>query len=143
MKVQIKMADGREGFLPKKAKGDVGWDLMTSSDVTISHGELVKIPLAIIVDLGGVHAIVKEKSSLAAQGVEVHGGVMDRSFRKEWQLILRYLKPASYYPEKVTFARGVKVAQFILFAEYEVNISQVPEVEDTWNRGSFGSTGSF
>lgn len=129
------------GFLPTRGTVDAaGWDLRTPYTITLMPGELLLVKLAIMSALPpGQVAIMKEKSGLALKGLEVHGGVIDSDYRGEWGVILR-----NGGSEKLFFAAGDKIAQFIL-----VNYSSEPLIQvsveelGTTSRGAgaYGSTG--
>lgn len=117
---------------------DVGWDVMTPMHVSLPVGKLVRVPLGLAWQpKPGLHAIMKEKSGLAAKGMHILGGVIDGDYRGEWQVILYNSGPQTLY-----FDAGMKIAQFIVIQGIVETVENVEELNLT-NRGEggFGSTG--
>lgn len=138
MKIKIKKL--KEGIkMPKyHHPGDVGMDLFALEDVLIPpgghqsffHGFALEFPI-------GFAAIIKDKSSLAMNGLHALGGVFDAGFRGEYNTRLVNLSDKPYHVEK-----GDKVSQLIIYPVEIVELEESEELSDSARgTGQFGSTG--
>lgn len=129
----------KEAFAPQKSEVDsIGWDVRTPIAFSLLPLELKRVPIGIYWEPPeGFHAIMKERSGLANRGVEIHGGVIDSSYRGEWMVVMR--NSSDSLPQ--TFAPGDKIAQFIVLRESLAEVLVVPELGQTARgAGGFGST---
>jgi dUTP pyrophosphatase len=127
--------------LPTKKDEDVGWDLYCSEYIFIPVGKIMPVRIGIKTAIErGYAAIIKEKSGLAKDGVEVHGGVIDSGYRGEWLVLVK-----NNTESPLCFYQGQKVAQFILIKNESAIMVAVDEEEQLGDsvRGvnGFGSTG--
>src|SRR4051812_33587591 len=79
------------GKIEKATRHSAAFDLFYSGDQPLI---LTDTPVAIPTNVRtifspGLAAIIKEKSGLALQGIELKGGVIDADYRDEWKVIAR------------------------------------------------------
>jgi dUTP pyrophosphatase len=126
--------------IPTKAHpGDLGFDLYASEAVTLHPDEATLVPCGISIQFpymfGG---IIKDRSSMALQGILTCGGVIDNGYRGPIGVMMRTISRSN-----VIILKGHKIAQLILVrtSDFE-KIEEVDELDVT-PRGShgFGSTG--
>lgn len=146
----------REGWFVRPRRGDVGYDLRSVIDFNLDSLRNVKIPTGVHIHLAdrthspghplydpqelsvGYYAKVEDRSSMAAKGITVLGGIIDPSYRGEIFIVLQNCGAAQH-----VFKAGDKIAQLIFHqvaAHFDVSI--VDNLMDSV-RGSdgFGSTG--
>jgi len=138
MKVKIKRLKP-DAILPTYAHpGDVGMDLYSLEDYTLESGERHFFLLGFALEFEhGFAAIVKDKSSMAKNGLHTMGGVFDAGFRGEYNVELVNLGQEQYKIEK-----GNKIAQLIIYPVAIAELEEATELSDSSRGlGQFGSTG--
>jgi len=141
--IKVEVIEG--GRLPTKAHAsDAGFDVYAPKDVYIAPGEVVKIPLALKLNLPeGCWARVETKSGLGAQGMLVYAGVIDRGYCGEINCIATNLKTHGHC-QNILVKKGEKLCQ-ITMNPYSENfyMTEVDKIENNTDRGEggFGSTG--
>lgn len=136
MKVKV----GDFGYLPTRSHiTDAGMDLYAPKPVVLPAGGLVKVHLDIAVQLPvSTYGKIEGRSSLAARGVDVLGGVVDEGYRGEIAVVLK-----NNSDFRLEFNRGDRIAQLIVQPYIAVTPELVDELDDTERgAGGFGSTGS-
>jgi dUTP pyrophosphatase len=162
--IQVELVPG--GTLP--TKGDpqaAGYDLYAriDSEITLSPGERVIVPVGIKTFMPiGWRGRICDRSGLAAkQGIHTLAGLIDSSFRNEWQVVLINLSRPSYsldegcedgccLPEiwedseqNFKIKPNMRIAQVCFERVDEVSLELVPSISIEGDRGGgFGSTGS-
>lgn len=131
--------------LPQKmTDGSVGFDLTCPKEVTIAVGGLEKIPLGFAMrpeaqtDVMSFYPQIKARSSFAAKGVDVLGGVIDRDSNGFLFVVMENRSQATVHIEV-----GERFAQTV-FLQYchGVQFHEVDELPVTERgEGGFGSTG--
>lgn len=127
---------------------DAGLDLRATEDVFIPVGStaLIKTSLSIEVPEGWVGKI-DDRSSMAAKGLIVGGGVVDALYNGELSVILHNFSNKSDarcfgFEKGYQVKKGDKIAQMLL---YRVNTADVVETKEIWTgpRGNkaLGSSG--
>jgi len=140
-KLRVKSLGGK---IPTKAhKTDEGYDLYSNENIAIRPGETVKISTGICLGLPeGYWAKIYDRSSMAAKGLLVGGGVIDMGYRGE---VLVCMTNLSNGLEDDTYLinKGDKIAQFVLKRHNHKDIVEVDSLDET-ERGEkgFGSSGS-
>ena len=118
---------------------DAGYDLYSAADVTILPWSKELIPTDIaIMGPKGTYARIADRSGMALKhSLHVMGGVVDRPYRENVQVILYNASQTPYHVRG-----GDKVSQFVLEQHLKPPISVVESLPAT-ARGSagFGSTG--
>ena len=123
-----------------KTPGAACFDAVSTIDVTINPGDIVKIPLGFSLAFEqGYAALVFARSGLASGNgiVMANGvGVIDSDYRGECGAILTNI---SKEPFHVT--RGMRVCQIAIVPAPAVELKEVSELDATERKGGFGSTG--
>ena len=137
-----------QGKIEKATKESAAFDLFYDGkdDMFIEWGKLHKVPTGVITEFSpSLVVIIKEKSGMALQGFEVHGGVIDADYREEWLVIGRAEYNGYAAATGITLKPGQKIAQFVLveipkitFSDF-VNQSKIVFKDDK-REGGFGST---
>jgi len=120
---------------------DLGYDLYAAYDTTLWVGRSTKIHTGIAVELPGYGFLIRDRSSMAARGIIVSGGVIDAGYRGEIVVVLTNLSTPTTTAEFIR--AGDKIAQMIPFRpETHWLVSVVKQLSGS-DRGSggFGSTG--
>ena len=125
--------------MPVKAhQGDLGYDIFADEDVTLSQGEykLISTGISVFTTSYNWGFIIKDRSSMACNGLFIHGGVIDSGYTGEVKVLLHNV--SGHYEIK----NGDKIAQLIPTETISFEIEEVNELFKT-KRGSkgFGSTG--
>lgn len=125
--------------LPRKDKGNNGWDLSSIEDVTLQPGERALVNTGLVCNFpDNIYGLIWPRSGLAVkQGIDVLAGLIDSSYRGEIKVAL-----INHSDEVVVLPAGSKVAQMIIQREIEVEFDFVNTI-DTTSRGDkgFGSSG--
>lgn len=138
MKIKIKRMHA-DAKLPNYAHpGDVGLDMYSLEDVTVSPGQHVRIYNGFGLEFPeGYGAFVKDKSSISKAGLHTMGGVFDAGYRGEYNVHLVNLSDQSYEIKK-----GDKVAQLVILPVVIAELEEVDTLSESARaEGSFGSTG--
>ncbi len=128
--------------IPTKANpNDAGYDLYATETLTVLAGTTFKVQTGIHMAIPeGYYGRVADRSSMAAKGLHVVGGVIDSAYRGEIQVLMINNTNAVY-----TLQAGQKFAQIIItkICELEpvvVELSDLPDSER--GSGGFGSSGA-
>lgn len=118
--------------------GDVGLDVHSLEDMSVSPGEHVRLYTGFAMEFPhGYAAIVKDKSSISKAKLHTMGGVFDAGYRGEYNIHLVNLGDTTYEIKK-----GDKIAQIVMLPVAVPTIEEVTELsESERGEGSFGSTG--
>ncbi len=138
MKIKIKKIK-ENAKLPKyHHPGDVGMDLYSMEEYTITPGERHYFYHGFGLEFPeGYAAIIKDKGSISKAGLHTMGGVFDAGFRGEYNTLLVNLSDEPY-----TVEEGDKVAQVVIFPVAIAELEEVEELsESSRGLGRFGSTG--
>ena len=132
----------REGArLPEYATaGAAGLDLYACLDAAleIPAGEGVLVPTGWAVAIpSGYVGLVRDRSSLAVQGLLTVAGVIDSDYRGEVLVAMRNAGTAPMLIES-----GRRVAQMLIITSPQVTVEELSELPQTARgAGGFGSTG--
>lgn len=160
--LKVKKLDPR-AILPTVANPgeDLGYDLYALEDTILRHGEVTKVRTGIAAWEKNYRAtlaeryglILRDRSSMAAKGISVGGGVIDAGYRGEIVVMLtlhnkgciREIEPGGNY-RRFAYGYQIKAGDKIAQAlPIRVMTDQVVEVSDidVTARGAdgFGSTG--
>ena len=130
-----------EDRLPEYATaGAAGLDLYacldTPMELAAGDGVLIATGIAVAIPRGHV-GLIRDRSSLAAQGVLTVAGVIDSDYRGEVLVAMRNAEttPALIQP-------GQRVAQMLIIPCPQLLVEELPELPATARgAGGFGSTG--
>lgn len=120
---------------------DLGYDLYALEDVQLNPGRMTPIRTGVAVEyVGGLKMgfLVRDRSSMASQGVAVFGGAIDAGYRGEVKVIMFRMGGSIFDIHK-----GDKIAQLVPIPVYAYG--GVVEADDLSNSGredkGFGSSG--
>ncbi|MHB8503146.1 MAG: dUTP diphosphatase [Candidatus Acidiferrales bacterium] len=116
---------------------DLGFDLYLPHDVRFLEGQTQKIPLGVAVELERHGFLMQDRSSLAARGIFLTGGVIDAGYRGELHAVLTLSSGYS-----CSLKAGDKVAQLVPVPVIAGEVAEVTELSasDRGEKG-FGSSG--
>ena len=100
-----------EAQMPTKGSEEAaGWDISTTSQFVLGPGERKLVSTGIAIDIPkGFYGRIAARSSLALQGIDVAGGVVDSDYRGEVKVIL-----SNASSQEKTFEVGDRVAQMVI-----------------------------
>ena len=142
MELKLTVKKLREGArLPEYATaGAAGLDLYACLDAAleIAAGEGVLVPTGWAVAIPSGHVgLVRDRSSLAVQGLLTVAGVIDSDYRGEVLVAMRNAGTAPTLIES-----GQRVAQMLIITSPQVTVEELTELPQTARgAGGFGSTG--
>lgn len=127
--------------LPTKAHpDDLGWDLYSPDNFVLYRGEVRLVPIGIRIELPtGYGALIKDRSSMAAKGIHILGGVIDNGYRGE--IIIMF-----YNVNRLTkgFSAGGKIGQLILIPVVNsIIVEQIVSNETVRGEKGFGSSNTY
>lgn len=131
------------GFKLEKRLLDAGYDLRCPEDVTIHPGQVVTIDTGLCIGFNDdIMGLVTPKSGMGSNGMGVANtvGIIDPSYRGNGDRLL--VKVRSWNNQPLEFTRGQKFAQIVFLRIPQLIMEEVDELEDTEDRGGFGSTGT-
>ena len=130
-------------ILPRRIHSyDAGYDLFAREDATLQPGDMptpMRTGIALCIPSGHV-GIIKPRSSLGVQGIQVYGGVIDSGYRGEVIVLLGSVQCGQTFRIKA----GARIAQLVVARIYTEDILEVSsELLGVTDRGvgGFGSTG--
>ncbi len=125
--------------LPRKDKGNNGWDLSSIEDVSLDPGERALVNTGLVCNFPeNIYGLIWPRSGLAVnRGLDTLAGLIDSSYRGEIKVAL-----INHSDENVFLRAGSKIAQMIIQREVEVEFDFVNSIDAT-SRGDkgFGSSG--
>ncbi|MAJ61403.1 MAG: hypothetical protein CL936_14935 [Deltaproteobacteria bacterium] len=134
------------GHMPiRGTDGSAGLDLIVPTMVSCAAGKVTKISLGLRMALPrGTFGIIASRSSLAAKGLTVAGGIVDNDYRNLVSVVLY-----NFSPDDHQFYAGDRCAQLLILCSPFVDamlhrnhaMVQVNQLEATTREGGFGSTG--
>lgn len=136
--LRIKLLSAAATCPRRQSDGAAGYDLHSAVAIVIGSGSCSMVPIGISLALPeNTYGRIACRSSLAAKGLSVEGGVIDRDYRGELKVLLRN-------HERIDFEINVgdRIAQLIIEKIATPDVIVVDELEES-ERGSggFGSTG--
>eukprot|EP00435_Cladocopium_sp_Y103_P040980 s704_g11.t1 len=136
--LKVKLLNDAASLPTRSTTGSAGLDLCSTQEYRVAAGEHQLIKTGLAVELPrGTYGRIASRSGLAAHGIEVSAGVIDRDFRGEVKVLIRNLSGREFWVRQ-----GDRIAQLIVEKVMEVEVSQVESLsETTRGRRGFGSTG--
>ncbi|WP_175417968.1 dUTP diphosphatase [Marinitoga sp. 1138] len=123
----------------KKHWTDAGYDIRSKIDIEIKPMQRAIIPTGLTMKIPYKHVgIIKERSSFAAKGIVVTGGVIDSEYRGEVRVIMLNLGE-----ETLKINAGDRIAQILIvpvLLHAEILLGKAEEDTERGTKG-FGSTG--
>ena len=137
------LAEGARAPVVAHPGEDLGYDVFALEAVELWARAAVRVRTGIAVEARhpetgtGLGLLVRDRSSMAARGVAVTGGVIDAGYRGEIQILLTNLTD-----EAIRLEAGDKIAQMIPVPVLTGVVSVVADLADS-NRAEkgFGSSG--
>ncbi len=119
-------------------EGDAGLNVYTMEEGIIGPGQRWLFPLGFAMEFpSGYVALMKDRSSMAKNGLHCLGGVFDAGYRGEYNVLLVNLSDQPYHVQ-----RGDKIAQLVVQPVTIAEIVETTELSDSARgTGGFGSTG--
>lgn len=127
-------------IIPTKAHDiDAGFDLYTKEYQEVYPNEPygTKVHTGVAVDIPeGYFGLICGRSSLAAQGLDILGGVVDAGYHGELVVV-------TYQNDLLTLMKGSKIAQLVILPLPSFTAVEVGEFDTVTKRGTkgFGSSG--
>ena len=124
----------------KTYASDAGFDLSSCEDGVIEPGEIAKkINTGVGFELpAGLFGLIRDRSSLAAKGLVITGGVIDSDYRGEITIMLTNMGK-----EPFTYKAGDRIAQVIILPCGFFTFVDAAALDTTARAaGGFGSTGT-
>lgn len=122
----------------KKHNNDAGWDLCCTEDFKIKEKSVKIINTGVSANIPeGYVGIIKDRSSMAANGFITGGGVIDSGYSGEIKVILYNMN----YNE-APFKAGERIAQIVVVPcklDMDIKEGKAPQVDLRGDKG-FGST---
>lgn len=119
-------------------EGDACMDMYADMDAVLYPHETVIIKTGIAVEIPeGFEGIVRGRSGLATQGINVHIGTIDATYRGDVGVIV-----TNNSLQLFGIHKGNRIAQFTVKPVYPVHLTEVEELSET-ERGEqgYGSSG--
>lgn len=145
------LKNGHENNLLTPAKGDVGWDLVASSEPQIVYtDDSKKTVLYVEYDTGvaiqppeSFFALVFPRSSISKYELSLANsvGVIDAGYRNSIKLRFRFLGK-KLTKKSLIYQKGDKIGQLVFMPSFNLSAHQTDSLEDSQRGlGGFGSTG--
>ena len=148
--ISVYKYDPRAKVPTRNIATDAGADLYALDDVFIPLGSTVAIPTGLAINVpSGFVGKIEDRSSMAANGLKVAGGVIDAGYSGQISVILNNLTfdkhrdpntPEGFFTNGYTgyqIKAGDRIAQILL---YQVNLTGFMNTSILWNseRGKRG-----
>lgn len=137
MSIRIISASSGSCITPSKAHSDDGgFDLYaaTEANFIVHPGEVARIPTGYCWEIPqGYVGIIKDRSSMAMQGLHCVAGVIDSSYRGEVCVLMTNLTN-----ESIWIPQGFKIAQLLIVAIHPANSIELVGALSETTRGTAG-----
>lgn len=127
-----------DGIIPVRRMDSAGYDCFPRVSGTINPLSRARIPLGFAAEFpDSMVALLLDKSGVGNRGVTRMGGVVDSSYRDEWQAILYNSTHEPYH-----FEPSKAIIQVVFVPFFDLKIVTVDELTgSTRGAAGFGSTG--
>ena len=118
---------------------DTGFDVYAVEDrmIPAQGSSVVDVGLEVAYITEGYWFKIEGRSGLGFKhGITPHGGIIDNSYRGGTNIKLYNLSDTDYYVKS-----GDRIAQFVIYKNYNVNMSEGETIETTRGQKGFGSSG--
>lgn len=130
-----------DAILPTKGYlTDTGYDLYALEDIHLDPDQTLKVKTGIAIEFPENYwGKIQGRSSLAREGIDILGGIIDTSYRGE---IIVCLHNSNIYCDR-NYKKGSRIAQLVIHQLHNFPIEEVTEFSTQTERGDsgFGSTG--
>jgi dUTP pyrophosphatase len=136
--IKVKLLDENATQPTQGTPGSAGFDLYATSNHTVYHGALVRIPTGIALQIPeGYAGFIWPRSGMAIRyGFDTHAGLIDSDYTGEISVA-----GMNHGDRPIEIKKGDRIAQ-IVFSPVMALMQLVNELDDTERgSGSFGSTG--
>ena len=142
MSLKVKRLTETAKLPVKNQEGDMGYDIFSDEDITLTTNHKKKIKTGIAIELPeGYGAFVVGRSGLTSRTLlRINLGVIDNGYRGELHIMNDVIYKGSN--ETVRIKKGDKIAQMIVLPIFDGEVVEVEELSETV-RGDkgFGSSG--
>ena len=142
MSLKVKRLTETAKLPVKNQEGDMGYDIFSDEDITLTTNKKDKISTGIAIELPkGYGAFLVGRSGLTSKTLlRINLGVIDNGYRGELHIMNDIIYKGSN--ETVRIEKGDKIAQMIILPIFDGEVVEVDEVSET-DRGDkgFGSSG--
>ena len=142
MSLKVKRLTETAKLPVKNQEGDMGYDIFSDEDITLTTNKKDKISTGIAIELPkGYGAFLVGRSGLTSKTLlRINLGVIDNGYRGELHIMNDIIYKGSN--ETVRIEKGDKIAQMIILPIFDGEVVEVNEVSKT-DRGDkgFGSSG--
>ena len=142
MSLKVKRLTETAKLPVKNQEGDMGYDIFSDEDITLTTNNKDKISTGIAIELPkGYGAFLVGRSGLTSKTLlRINLGVIDNGYRGELHIMNDIIYKGSN--ETVRIEKGDKIAQMIILPIFDGEVVEVDEVSET-DRGDkgFGSSG--
>ena len=142
MSLKVKRLTETAKLPVKNQEGDMGYDIFSDEDITLTTNKKDKISTGIAIELPkGYGAFLVGRSGLTSKTLlRINLGVIDNGYRGELHIMNDIIYKGSN--ETVRIEKGDKIAQLIVLPIFDGDVVEVNEVSKT-DRGDkgFGSSG--
>lgn len=139
-----------KGKIIKATYESAAFDLLYAGteDIRLEFGAKMALPTGVFTEFTpDLVCILKEKSGLALKGLEVHGGVIDADYRKEWKVIVRNGNEKNLFSSEediLLIKPGQAIAQVLIMELPQVQMltggDGIIAYKNEIRKGGFGST---
>lgn len=142
MSLKVKRLTETAKLPVKNQEGDMGYDIFSDEDITLTTNKKDKISTGIAIELPkGYGAFLVGRSGLTSKTLlRINLGVIDNGYRGELHIMNDIIYKGSN--ETVRIEKGDKIAQLIVLPIFDGDVVEVDDVSET-DRGDkgFGSSG--
>lgn len=142
MSLKVKRLTETAKLPVKNQDGDMGYDIFSDEDITLTTNKKDKISTGIAIELPkGYGAFLVGRSGLTSKTLlRINLGVIDNGYRGELHIMNDIIYKGSN--ETVRVEKGDKIAQLIVLPIFDGDVVEVDDVSET-DRGDkgFGSSG--
>lgn len=138
--IQVKfkrMTDTAKPFSYSR-EGDACMDMYADENIVLMPHQTCIIPTGIAVELpSGYEGLVRGRSGLATDGITVHLGTIDETYRGNVGIIVTNTRSLPFVVQ-----RGMRVAQFTVKPVYKITLEEVDTLSSTARgENGYGSSG--
>ena len=136
----VQLLDSNVPLPKRQTEGSAGYDIHARTGYAIPCGERICVETGIAVRIPDGHVgFLKTRSSMAVQGIDVQGGVIDSDYTGEIKVILSNASSTNVYHVKA----HQRIAQLVVLPIFTQSVARLTCLSVTKRgNGGFGSTGT-